>query len=516
MTAGRVEGLKDMGGMGGHTIVCGLDRLGYRVADALIRLGEQVTIVTDQPDPALMKAVQKAGARIVHGRAVDVAGLPGVNLAGAGCLVLTDEQDLGNLQAALSARDASPDLRIVIRMFSADLAHRATRLLSNARTISSSYEAAPYFAAAALGEGLPPSRLVWGRRLASDAGDDQDAVTPVRVNRRRARLRLASRAVLAFFDRRLAVTAVAVTLLMATTTVLFHTFGRMSWVDALFNAGATSTGNFPPQSPPWLKVYDVGFMFATAAALAMLFALVTDALLGTRILEALGVPRGRMRDHVIVIGLGSVGYRITQHLLGAGVEVAAAEINERNHWIQLARRQGIPVLVADGRYRDSLRLLSADAASAVIAATDDDLANLEASLIGRELNPEARIVARLFDPELADRAERQLGIDACFSATALASPAFVAAAIGDGVLGTLERDQRLWLLAEIEVEGPHADVPSFEAPPDLRVLAVRTPSGVYWAPDVPDRLARGDAVLLVCTREGWERARLMRGPSPKA
>lgn len=504
-----------MAGKGGHTVVCGLDRLGFRVADALIRLGDQVTIVTDDPDPELLKVVQKAGARIVRGKAVDIAALPGVNLARADCLVLTDAQDLGNLQAALSARDASPDLKIVIRMFSADLAHRATRLLTNARTISSSFEAAPYFAAAALGEGLPPSRHVWGRRLPSDADDDLDADAPVRTRRRWVRVRLASRALLAFFDRRLGMTVAAVVLLLGLTTVLFHAFAQMTWVDALFQAGATSTGNYPSESPSWLKVYDVGFMFATAAALAMVFALVTDALVGTRILEALGVPRGRMRGHVVVIGLGSVGYRITQHLLGAGIEVAADEINERNRWIQVARRQGVPVLVADGRYRDSLRLLSVDSARAVITATDDDLANLEACLIARELNPDARIVSRLFDPELADRAERQLGIDACFSATALASPAFVAAVLGGGVLGTLEREGRLWVLAEIGVDAPHADVSSFEAPPDLRVLAVRTPSGEHWAPDTPDRLSRGDAVLLVCTREGWARARLMTGAVTK-
>jgi hypothetical protein len=43
--------------------------------------------------------------------------------------VPTDDADLGNLQGGLAAREINPKLRIVMRMFSADLADRATRLL---------------------------------------------------------------------------------------------------------------------------------------------------------------------------------------------------------------------------------------------------------------------------------------------------------------------------------------------------------------------------------------------------
>jgi Trk K+ transport system NAD-binding subunit len=251
-------------------------------------------------------------------------------------------------------------------------------------------------------------------------------------------------------------------------------------------------------------------MLLSAIGLALLYALAADAVIGARILEALGVPRAGLRGHVVVVGMGNTGYRIVHHLLDAGVEVAAADLSERNRFVAVARRQGVPVLVADGRYRDSLHALSVEGARAVVAATDDDLANLETALVARELNPDARIVARLFAQELAERAQQQLGLDACHSVSALAMPAFVAAALGDGVLSTVERDGGLWLLAELVVEpGSRADgmrSAALEDGGDLQVLAVRDSAAERWRPAHPDRLAAGDEVLVACSRAGWERA----------
>jgi Trk K+ transport system NAD-binding subunit len=216
---------------------------------------------------------------------------------------------------------------------------------------------------------------------------------------------------------------------------------------------------------------------------------------------------------VVVVGLGNTGYRIVQHLLDAGVEVAAAERSEANRFVGTARRQGVPVLVADGRYRDSLRALSVEGASAVIAATDDDLANLETGLTARELNAQARIVVRLFDPELAARARAQLGLDACHSVPALAMPAFVAAALGEGVLSTFEHGSQLWVVAELWVcAGSGADgaaTDSLERTGDLHVLAIRDRAEERWRPGHPDRLEAGHQVLLAGTRERWEQVRAL-------
>ena len=136
-------------------------------------------------------------------------------------------------------------------------------------------------------------------------------------------------------------------------------------------------------------------------------------------------------------------------------------------------------------------------------------------MAARELNPGARVITRLFDPELAERAQQQLHITACQSVSALAAPAFVADALGEGVLSTVERGRRLWLLAETRVQaGSAADgmaPTALEAHHDLRVLAVREGGRERWRPACPERLAAGCDVLVACSRPAWERLRVQAG-----
>jgi len=323
----------------------------------------------------------------------------------------------------------------------------------------------------------------------------------------------------------------AMTALIAVSAVVFHNASGLhagggehdfqGWVDALVFTATTAYGNTDLSGADWwVKLYAVGFMFVSALGLAVTFGVAADAMVGERIIEALSVPR-RMRNHVVVLGLGNVGYRTMLHLLEAGVEVAVVESRTGGRFVAIARRQGVPVLIADAHFMDSLRALSVQHARAVVAATDDDLANLEAALAARELNPNVRVVTRLFDPELAERVQQQLHLTTCQSMSALATPAFVAAALGDSVLSIIERGRLLWLLAEATVQpgsaADGAEVRELEADADLRVLAVRDETGEHWRPVYPERLRAGDDVLVAASREAWEQLRAeIEAPEPAA
>jgi Trk K+ transport system NAD-binding subunit len=545
------DGAQPRGGAG-HVIICGLEGLGLRVAESLLKLDERVVIVSRRPDGRRLRRARNAGARIVDGEASELLDLPAVELAKARCLLLTENADLANLHAAMAARDVNPEIQVVIRMFNDGLARRTAQLLTRSRTVSASREAAPHFAAAALGQAMTPTRLVWGRHFAvdEDEGDlalplgssrarrlleaiprrgggarasielgegqaliPMDPPPPVPDGRRRRRgwrLARARDVAMALFDYRLAFTLLLVAILFGLTTTLFHGLARRGWAEALLRTATAALGNTDPTlGPSWFKVYEAGFMFANAVILAAFFALVADAVVGSRLRETLGEPRRGLRDHAVVIGLGTVGYRISRLLLDAGQEVAALDSRPQNRFIPLARRQGAQVLVGDGRSRDNLHQLSTESARVVLAVTDDDLVNLEAALIAKDLNPNVRVVARLFDAALADRAQRQLGIDVCRSVSTLAAPAFVAATIGEGVLSTLERGGRLWLLAQQPVQaGSEADglrIATLEQPGDVQVLAVRSRAGERWGPDPGVPMVGGDALLIACSRDGWTR-----------
>ncbi|MCS6962937.1 TrkA family potassium uptake protein [Thermoflexus sp.] len=95
-------------------------------------------------------------------------------------------------------------------------------------------------------------------------------------------------------------------------------------------------------------------------------------------------PASTSRHHVIACGIGRVGYRVILHLLRMGYEVVGVEQNPNAPFLSLLRREGVAVVVGNARQRDVLEKAGVRAASALIAATEDDAANLSIALIARE------------------------------------------------------------------------------------------------------------------------------------
>jgi Trk K+ transport system NAD-binding subunit len=133
-------------------------------------------------------------------------------------------------------------------------------------------------------------------------------------------------------------------------------------------------------------------------------------------------------DHVIVCGLGKLGYRVTLQLLEFGQSVVAVERDADKPFIALVRERDVPVIIGDARQREVLRKVGIERASAVVCCTQDDLANLDIALDAREIHPDIKVVLRMFDETLANKGEHGFGIHTAFSMSGLAAPAFAAAA----------------------------------------------------------------------------------------
>jgi Trk K+ transport system NAD-binding subunit len=89
----------------------------------------------------------------------------------------------------------------------------------------------------------------------------------------------------------------------------------------------------------------------------------------------------------------------------------------------------VPVIRGDARTIKTLEAAGVRRAKAVVLATQDDLANLDAALTARDLNPDAKIVMRMFDESLAAKVAGSFALPAVSTAR-VAAPAFVAAATG--------------------------------------------------------------------------------------
>src|SRR5436305_1937791 len=154
--------------------------------------------------------------------------------------------------------------------------------------------------------------------------------------------------------------------------------------------------------PAWAKVFLSALKIVGAALLAGFTAILTNYLIRARLGGALEVRRVPDGGHVVVCGLGNVGYRCVEELTAIGERVVAIDSTNDNPFIATCRRKGVPAFVGNATVAEVLRQARADTAKAVIAATDSELANLEIALLVRELAPAQRVIVRLTEPAFAE------------------------------------------------------------------------------------------------------------------
>ena len=128
--------------------------------------------------------------------------------------------------------------------------------------------------------------------------------------------------------------------------------------------------------------------------------------------EWIAVRTQGMVDHVIVVGAGRVGYRVTEHLRALGRDVVVLENRAEAPLAAALREEGVPVLVEDARTPGALGRCNVARAAAVVCSTDDDLVNLNVALDARRENPSIRVVIRVFDEDLARKVREGFGAEA--------------------------------------------------------------------------------------------------------
>ena len=221
------------------------------------------------------------------------------------------------------------------------------------------------------------------------------------------------------------------------------------------------------------------------------------------------------RKHVVVCGLGKVGYRVVKELLHMGEQVVGVELDAARPFLEELAQLNVPVLIGNARQRETLEKARVQEAAAIVACTQDDLANLDIALDARELNPDVKVVLRMFDTQLAERVKRGFGIYTTFSTSALAAPVFAAAATKAQIDHSFYVDDVLMNMARATIQAGSAleghTVGEVEKELDLTIALHRGPRGLdpHPAPDVT--LDAGDCVVVFSSLESLARLREMSG-----
>jgi Trk K+ transport system NAD-binding subunit len=311
-------------------------------------------------------------------------------------------------------------------------------------------------------------------------------------------------------------TAVLVVVVAASTLVFYLGVPQYhSLADALYRtvsvmATGAEMGERDLRNSKGLMIFASVLRIAGAALTAAFTAIVTNFLLRARLGGALEVRRIPDSGHVIVCGLGNIGFRVIEELVSYDERVVAIELSRDSRFEATTRRLGVPIVSGDATVREVLRQAHAAKARAVVAATSNDLVNLEIALLVRELNPSQRVVVRMTDPRLAETLREAANVRLALSVPSLAAPAFLAALFGDRVLSVFLVQGRLVGVVDLLVSAEDKAlvgqlVRGLRADYRLLPVAVLTAKGHPYPKPLDVQLTAGDRLIAIAALPDLER-----------
>ncbi len=376
-------------------IIFGASHVGLRLARRLALGGHRVRVLdrpAESPEPpegwAYTSADFTSPAKLDHARLA---------------YVVTDEDKL-NIRTALAVRGAYPDLPIVITLVQSRLGKKLARHLNHFSFISPSELAADKFVDAVYAP-APPSEAV---HKSIEIAPEADVPKAWNIDP------LVLRAVIFF------------AVLALFTTFYFHYAEKLSWIDAWYFVVTLMTtvgfGDISLRTSSTLsKIIGTILMILSVTNTAIIFALITDSLLRRRMVLSFGSKRIKQSDHVLVVGIGSVGLKVVEELLERGERVTVIEDDVNGRFMPTIYALRVPTIIGDAKLERTLRDAGLPTAKALISVTNDDLTNLEIGLNAKLLNPNARVVLRIYDYLLAQTLDERLEIHFAFSASSIAA-----------------------------------------------------------------------------------------------
>jgi len=496
-----------------RVIVCGLGQVGYRTALLLRQLGHDVSVLAADWREEFYRKVVEKGVEVYRGDARSDLKLLQAGLSDADALISCTDDDLTNIETALDARRLAPQAKVVIRLFDESLRNRLVESLDVERALAVSVLAAPEFAAAVYGAEVRGRLSVGGKDFVvcqidslndtrtnleigevlcpllctgrdggviymPDLRTAASSRTPVEVLADRQTLsrispafqssqlqtmswiRLRLRDFLHAFKAGLKATRqtrlliAVIVLITLVSTFVFSKGMDLTPLDALYFTAATLTttgyGDITAHgSEDWLKVYAILLMFIGSASIFVLHSIVTSYLVTQKLESLVGREPNPLGGHVVLVGLGDVGYHTMLDLVASGQEAVVIEKSPEADYRGLVPGE-VSVVMGDARDPETLEKAGIKKAKAIICVTQNDAVNLAIALAAQELNPKVRTVLRLYDPDMAKKVQSNLKIGAAISPSMIAAPMFVAAALYPGAELAYVLDETFFVISSGE------------------------------------------------------------------
>ena len=205
------------------------------------------------------------------------------------------------------------------------------------------------------------------------------------------------------------------------------------------------------------------------------------------------VPKHRHSNEVasrlVVCGDDPLAFRLISELISrySAEVIAIMPDRRRNHGPQIARLPRVRIIESDRLDVEAFQHARLNQADAVAMVRQDDVGNIHAALQAQEVNPNIRLVIRMFNMSLGHGVRRMFRDCAVLSDAAMAAPAIVSAALGEvAPVHVRLQGQTLYVARRAEVSAA-----------DIVCGLARTSGENHGADLLPSDPARANLVLAV-------------------
>jgi voltage-gated potassium channel len=386
-----------------HIILVGLGQVGERVIEELytVGLGYNLIIVNSEITPEQRAWLHDMDVLGIVGDARTNETLKRANIEAAATLLVCTSDDRINFDIVMSARDLNGNLRIVSRVWQDEAATRLRKLFNVDVTYSTSSFATPAFAGAAVGIEIA--------QVFHIGGEDYSLI----------RFEISKDS--PFVSR-------AVGDLQAQLDISIVMLKRAS---------------LPEFSPDAERVVEVGDSIIVFAEYQ-------------RLVDLIASNRSAAdKNHVIVMGVGHVGERVTNLLMSMGYTLTVIDHDMHSHVRTRLKAYGCRAIIGEGDNADTLNKADIFGAASIVICTADDRLNFDVSTLARDMNPELQVVSRVHDTLLARQMKNYLNVQAAISPAELVAPAFIGAATGSFVAQSFAFSGREYSTVRLQVQKHH-------------------------------------------------------------
>lgn len=361
--------------------------------------------------------------------------------------VVIDRDDIAALRTALLVEYLRPGIRLVVTIFDRTVAEQLIRSIPNCNVVSMADASAGAIVGPCVDAGLVALHRADDGALVGVHGSDeaharageQPHVAPYAYHPPSAPLRKLRRLRAQFRPPDRGSTLLLWSLigllgLIVLEAILAIATHHEPVVTALYEAtkaiAAVGPSAFFEHGSTWQQAYGIASMALGVVLTAVFTAALVNRVLSRRLTGIFGTRTIPRSGHVVVVGLGQVGFRVCLELRALGIDVVAVEQDPRAPNVALARGLKLPVVIGRGGDRYVLERLSLGRARALAAVTSDELANIAISVSALAVQPGLRTVLRAGSNDVTRETAALFPIGVAQDLDRVAATALAATAIG--------------------------------------------------------------------------------------